>query len=63
MTQITKTPEVLNAAMELLADYIKLIEKYQYSSLHYENNPIIKIKQNIKHLKLMRIFEEYRLKQ
>jgi hypothetical protein len=59
----TTTPEVLNAAMELLADYIKLIELNQLPTIYYENNPVIKIKQNIKHLKLMRIFEEYRLKQ
>ena len=59
----TTTPEVLNAAMELLTDYIELIELNQLPTIYYENNPVIKIKQNIKHLKLMRIFEEYRLKQ
>ena len=62
MTQTTTTSEILNQAIKLLTDYYQSIEKYQHSSLHYENNPIIKIKQNIKHLKLMKISEEYRLK-
>ena len=63
MTQITTTPEILNAAMELLTDYIELIELKQLPTIYYENNPVIKIKQNIKHLKLMKISEDYRLKQ
>ena len=62
-TQTTTTPEILNQAIKLLTNYIKSIEKYQHSSLHYENNPVIDIKKNIRHLNLMKISEEYRLKQ
>ena len=62
-TQTTTTPEILKTSIELLTDYIKSIEKYQHSSLNYENNPVIDIKKNIRHLNLMRIAEEYRLKQ
>ena len=62
-TTTTTTPEILKTSIELLTDYIKSIEKYQHSSLHYENNPVIDIKKNIRHLNLMRIAEEYRLKQ
>ena len=61
-TQTTTTPEILNQAIKLLTDYYQSIEKYQHSSLHYKDNPVINIKKNIRHLNLMKISEEYRLK-
>jgi hypothetical protein len=57
MTQITTTPEILKTSIELLEDYYIRIEKYHYYKLHSD------IKKNIKHLKLMKISEDYRLKQ
>jgi len=71
MTQITKTPEVLETSMELLTDYLNWIDETKKTNILNNNQDLNKwldiltnnVKQNIKHLKLMRISEEYRLKQ
>lgn len=68
-TQTTTTPEILKTSIDLLTDYYKSVEKLHYpkgiqqSSLHTDNGLIFIIKKNIRHLNLMRIAEEYRLKQ
>ena len=60
----TTTPEVLNAAIDYLNRLIAIMEKHHLDYASYGIDHLtLPIKQNIKHLKLMRISEEYRLKQ
>ena len=70
-TQTTTTPEILKTSIELLTDYKNWINETKKTNILNNNQDLNKwldiltddVKKNIRHLNLMRIAEEYRLKQ
>ena len=61
-TTTATTPEILAQAMELLHCYHRMIESNEDNKGNVWSSPVEDIKKNIKHLKLMKIAEEYRLR-
>lgn len=70
MTQTTTTPEILKTSIDLLTDYKNWIDETKKTNILNNNQDLNKwldiltddVKKNIRHLNLMRIAEEYRLK-
>ena len=70
MTQTTTTPEILKTSIDLLTDYKNWIDETKKTNILNNNQDLNKwldiltddVKKNIRHLNLMRIAEDYRLK-